>query len=141
MFVLGGRFVFVATNLCRMSPDASLAGLIGMGLGDRFGFETVSLGALSTPGVGPVIGVSGKNLKLTYSLKITGVGTSVTVRLEGTIDDDNWFNLSYDEADIVKTTDGVYAFVLTDVPIAATRMRFVSSVGGSPLVEGTLGSN
>jgi hypothetical protein len=106
-----------------------------------FGLESASLGSLTAPGAGPVIDVSGNNLELTFAVTVVGVGTNVVVRLEGSLDEAHWFNLSADEEDITLTVNGTTGYNVTDTPLKAVRMRLVSFTGGSPTVSGVVASN
>lgn len=71
-----------------------------------------------------------RNLVAQY--KVAAIGTSVVVRLEGSNDNTNWFNL--DTADTTQTANGTYAFALNVLP-AFVRFNLVTITGGSPTVD------
>ncbi len=66
-----------------------------------------------------------------YQYTIAAINTSVDVRVEGSLDNSNWFNLDIDDTDTTQTSNGTYAFQYDgDGEIAFTRFYFVSEVGG-----------
>lgn len=67
---------------------------------------------------------------------VASIGTNVVVRIEGTLDETNWFNCDYG-GDTTITANGVTAFNIQNAPLKAIRGRLVSISGGSPSVTFT----
>lgn len=65
---------------------------------------------------------------------VSSIGTNVVIRIEGTLDETNWFNCDYG-GDTTITTNGVTAFNIQNAPLKAIRGRLVSISGGTPSVE------
>lgn len=61
---------------------------------------------------------------------IANINTSVTLRVEGSNDNSNWFNLSTSRTDTTFTANGCYAFQFDSCP-QHVRTTFVSEVGGT----------
>lgn len=61
---------------------------------------------------------------------IANINTSVTLRVEGSNDNTNWFNLSTSNTDSTFTANGCYAFQFDSCP-QHVRTTFVSEVGGT----------
>ena len=69
-----------------------------------------------------------------FRVKVTNINTSVTVRVETSLDKVEWDTTSDSEEveDQVLTEDEVYNFIITDLfPIEHARLNFVSEVGGT----------
>lgn len=71
-----------------------------------------------------------QNLNHTIVAVVANINTSLVLRVEGTIDGTNWFNLSDTNTDTTITANGVYGFMATGA-IQGIRMNFVSETGGS----------
>jgi hypothetical protein len=84
---------------------------------------------LTAPGSADVIKMNGCG-GIIYQYKIAGIDTSVVLRIEGSFDNSNWFNLDADETDTTQTANGTYAFVLNH-PVPFIRFTFVSEAGGT----------
>lgn len=69
--------------------------------------------------------------RVTCQYIVANINTSVTVRLEGSCDGTNWFNLSPTDTDTTKTANGTYAFVLDSIALHRVRFNFVSEAGGT----------
>lgn len=67
----------------------------------------------------------------TVSYTVASINTSVTVRLEGSTDGSNWFNLDPSENNTTITTNGTFAFILSNVALHRIRFNFVSEIGGT----------
>jgi len=68
--------------------------------------------------------------KLTAQCLIASINTSVTIRLEGSNDGTNWFNLNSSNLDTTFTANGVQSFVWQGIA-ANVRANFVGEVGGT----------
>jgi hypothetical protein len=67
-------------------------------------------------------------------VNVSSIGTSVVVRIEGTLDGTNYFNCD-SGGDTTLTANGATAFSLQNVPLRAIRGRLVTITGGTPSVE------
>jgi len=65
----------------------------------------------------------------TFQFKVAAINTSVTVRVQGSLDGTNWFNLDSNDADYTVTANGTYGLKST-ARIKFARFMFVSEVGG-----------
>jgi hypothetical protein len=79
---------------------------------------------------------------LTFQVTVSGIGTDVVVRFEGSLTGDNqsFFNLDGADADTTLTSDGTTGYSLSDLPVEFVRVRLVSFTGGSPTVATTVGA-
>jgi len=109
-----------------------------MTLGIQFGYEVVNLGSLTGAGVTDSQVTTGLNLA--FQVTVASVGTSVTIRLEGSVDDENYFNLDESETDTTLTANGSYGYALNGCPVKYVRLRLVSIDGGTPTVSAKVGS-
>lgn len=109
-----------------------------MALGTYSGFETASLGTLTAAGVGTEVLCGGVNM--TYQVTVSNIGTNVVVRLEGSLDQQGWFNLDQTNTDTTITANGTYGYALSGCPVKWTRLRLVSISGGTPSVSGIVGA-
>jgi hypothetical protein len=71
---------------------------------------------------------------LVFQVTVSSIGTDVVIRLEGSLDATNWFNLDPIEADTTLTANGTTAYAVTQAPVPYVRGRLVSLTGGSPSV-------
>ena len=69
-----------------------------------------------------------------FQIQVATIGTNVVIRLEGSLDATNWFNLDPVEADTTLTANGTTAYAVTQAPVPYVRGRLVSLSGGSPSV-------
>jgi hypothetical protein len=69
-----------------------------------------------------------------FSVTVASVGTSVTIRIEGSLDNSNWFNLDAMEEDSVLAGNGTAGFSIQNAPIPYLRGRLVAISGGTPSV-------
>jgi hypothetical protein len=67
-------------------------------------------------------------------VNVSSIGTSVVVRIEGTLDGTNYFNCD-SGGDTTITGNGATAFSIQNVPLKAIRGRLVTITGGTPSVE------
>jgi len=69
-----------------------------------------------------------------YQYTVADINTNLVVRIEGSHDNSNWYNLDADEVDTTITANGTYAFRFEgEVPYA--RFYFVSKAAGSPTID------
>lgn len=109
-----------------------------MALGLQSGYEVADLGSLTGAGVTDSQLTTGLNLA--FQVTVASVGTSVTIRLEGSVDDENYFNLDENETDTTLTANGTYGYALNGCPVKYVRLRLVSIDGGTPTVSAKVGS-
>ena len=109
-----------------------------MTLGSTSGYEVADLGDLTTTGVTSSQVTTGINL--CFQIVLAGVGTDVVIRLEGSLDDTNFFNLDETEQDTTLTANGTYGYALNGCPVKFVRVRLVSIAGGTPTVGIKVGS-
>lgn len=69
-----------------------------------------------------------------FQVQVSSIGTNVVIRLEGSLDATNWFNLDPVEADTTLTANGTTAYAVTQAPVPYVRGHLVSLSGGSPSV-------
>jgi hypothetical protein len=69
-----------------------------------------------------------------FQVTVANVGTSVTVRVEGSLDNSNWFNLDAMEEDSTLAGNGTAGFSIQNAPIPFLRGRLVAISGGTPSV-------
>jgi hypothetical protein len=109
-----------------------------MALGDYAGFETASLGTLTAAGAGTSVETGGG--ALTFQVTVSSIGTNVVIRLEGSLDDSNYFNLDQSGADTTFTINGTYGFCLSGCPVRYVRLRVVSINSGTPSIAAMVGA-
>ena len=88
---------------------------------------------LTAPGPGATINVANFGA-LTVQLVVAGINTNIVVRLEGSLDGTNWFNLEEGGGDQTITIDGTYAFKLGVHADKFIRLNFVSETGGTTAI-------
>jgi len=96
------------------------------------GTITESWDALAAPGTTSAKECAGY-VKHTIQLKVAGINTSATVRVEGSLNGEEWFNLDAADSDVTITTDGVYGMFFEGT-LGYIRFRFVSEEGGTDAV-------
>ncbi len=84
---------------------------------------------LTEPGTSGWI-ATGKALNHTIALTVANIDTNVVVRIEGTIDGTNAFNLSDSDTDTTITANGTYGFMATG-SLTGIRVNFISETGGT----------
>jgi hypothetical protein len=92
-----------------------------------------TLGTLTSAGVTDFQAL-GVQDNVVFQVQVATIGTNVVIRLEGSLDATNWFNLDPLEADATLTANGITAYSLSQVPVPYVRGRLVSLSGGSPSV-------
>jgi hypothetical protein len=108
-----------------------------MPFGYDSGFDTATLDTLSSVGVTAAQTLTGANM--TFQVTVSGIGTNVVVRFEGSLDGTNFFNLSSANVDTTITANGTYGYALSGCPVQFARLRLVSISGGTPSVATVLG--
>lgn len=109
-----------------------------MPFGYDSGFDVATLETLTSIGATSAQKTAGADL--TFQVTVSGVGTSVVIRLEGSLDDVNYFNLNSGNVDTTITGNGTYGFSLSGCPVQYARLRLVSVSGGTPSVATKLGA-
>lgn len=69
-----------------------------------------------------------------FQVTVSSIGTNVVIRLEGSVDAANWFNLDANNVDTTITANGTYGYALVQVPVPYVRARLVSISTGTPSV-------
>ena len=96
---------------------------------------------LVTPGITTTIDVTGYSTH-TIVYKVSTISTNVVVRLEGSIDNVNWFNMSDAGTDTTKTSNGVYVAYKYSFKMKYFRFNYVSCSGlGATIDVAYLGGN
>ena len=99
-------------------------------------FDVANLGTLTSAGVSAAQKTTGATLS--FQLTISGIGTDVVVRFEGSLDDTNYFNLNAAGTDFTITQNGTTGYFLSG-PVGYARFRLVSATGGTPSVSCKIG--
>jgi len=109
-----------------------------MAIGATSGYEVESFDDLTSAGVTSSIATEGVNL--VFQVTVSGIGTNVVIRLEGSLDNTNFFNLDEDLTDTTITSNGTYGYALNGCPTKYVRVRLVSISGGTPTVASKIGA-
>jgi len=67
----------------------------------------------------------------TFQVTVAAIDTSVDIRVEGSLDNTNWFNMDDDLTDTQYTANGVYMLHKDNFKCEFIRFTFVSEVGGA----------
>lgn len=67
-----------------------------------------------------------------FQVNVSGIGTSVVVRFQGTIDGTNFFALAATDTTI--SANGTTGYNFTNFPLKAIRGQLVTITGGTPTV-------
>lgn len=102
-------------------------------------FAPVTLTSLTAAGVTQSTSVRNVS-SLTFQVTTSSIGTNVKIRLEGSLDDVNFFNLDESEEDTTLTANGTFGYALSACPVEFVRLRLVSISGGSPTVATKVGA-
>jgi hypothetical protein len=78
-----------------------------------------------------VIDDKGNKYGVNFQYTIAGITTSLVVRLQGSFDGVNWFNLDDEEQDITQTANGTYSVTYKEGETVFVRFYFVSETGGT----------
>jgi len=109
-----------------------------MALGTFSDFDIATLTTLTAVGVTDAVQCTGTNV--TFQVTVAGIGTSIVVRLEGSLDNISFFAL-YDsvQSDTTITANGTYGFCLY-APVQYIRLRLVTITGGTPTITAKVGA-
>tara|TARA_Y100000004_G_scaffold155327_1_gene179859 strand:- start:1430 stop:1762 length:333 start_codon:yes stop_codon:yes gene_type:complete len=107
-------------------------------LGLNSAYEVTAFADLTAVGVTSSVLTAGVNLL--FQITVSSIGTNVKFRLEGSLDDTNFFNLDDEEQDIQVTADGTYGYCLNGCPTKYVRVRLVSISGGTPTLSSKVGA-
>lgn len=69
--------------------------------------------------------------RATIAVVVAAINTNVVLRVEGSMNGTNWFNLSATNTDTTITANGTYAFNVSSVAADNIRLTFVSESGGT----------
>lgn len=72
---------------------------------------------------------SGTNIA--FQVTVASIGTNVVIRLSGSLDGTNFFNL---QSDVTLTTNGTFGYVFANTPVLYVRGQLVSISTGTPTV-------
>jgi hypothetical protein len=86
--------------------------------------------------VGPTAFVANSAASFVFQVVVATIGTSVVVRLQGSNDGTNFFNLQASDNTI--TANGVYGYAIANTPCLYVRANLITIVTGSPTVTITL---
>lgn len=110
--------------------------------GTNFAWTVLNLveTTLSAPGTTPSRGVDGKT-RYTIQAVVTSLPITDTLilRIEGSLDGSNWFNLDLNGIDRMINQDGVYGFTFEGV-LSSIRCNYVSRSGSAGSVQFTIRS-
>lgn len=91
------------------------------------------MGVLTTTGLTNVVNMEQYDNAL-FQVTVADIGSSVTVRIEGSVDSVSWFNLDAMEDDTVLAGNGTTAFSVQNTPVPFLRGRVVTISGGTPTI-------
>lgn len=95
--------------------------------------NVVTLGTLAAAGATDFRALDVQDNVL-FQVTVSSIGTNVVIRLEGSVDATNWFNLDANNVDTTITANGTYGYALVQVPVPFVRGRLVSISTGTPSV-------
>lgn len=105
-----------------------------MAIGNGSGFETTSLGTISSPGVTESEETAGT--AVTFQLVVTSISGNIVVRFEGNLDGGaNWGNLN-GNTEVTISGNGTYLYGLALLPVKFVRLRYVSGTGNVAVTVG-----
>jgi hypothetical protein len=84
---------------------------------------------LTAPGATAAFSTVGYK-RITAAYTVAAINTNVVLRLEGSMDGTNWFNLSSTNTDTTVTANGTNAFNV-EAAVDQVRLNFVSESGGT----------
>ena len=107
-------------------------------IGLQSGYEIHEFSSLTSVGVTDSAQTAG--VSLMFQVTVSGVGTNLVVRFEGSLDNVNFFNLDQDNTDTTITANGTTGYALNGCPVKYARVRLVSISGGTPTVAAKVGT-
>lgn len=102
---------------------------------DSSSIDVISLGSRTTTGSTSAVRVNSRAFLL--QTQVANIGTSVVVRLEGSLDGTNFFSLGSDQT---ISANGFSAVTYLEIPVAFVRATLVTINTGTPTVTFTLGA-
>jgi hypothetical protein len=102
---------------------------------DESAVDVVSLGSRTSAGSTSAVRINSRAFLLQSN--VTNIGTDVVVRLEGSLDETNFFPLG---TNTTYTANGFYALTFLEIPCTWVRANLVSINTGTPTVAFTLGA-
>ena len=102
-------------------------------------FTPIALNSLTATGVTQSARVNAS--ALTFQVTASGIGTNVKFRLEGSLDNVDFFNLNETEEDTTLSANGTTGYALSACPVEFVRLRVVSINGGSPTIATIVGAS
>lgn len=69
-----------------------------------------------------------------WSVKVTNINTSVSIRFEGSMNNTDWFNLYGLSEDILINSNGTFYYQKNNCNIEYIRFNFVSELGGTTAI-------
>jgi hypothetical protein len=104
----------------------------------RSAWVVESLQTLTAVGATNPLEISGTNS--TFQVTVSGIGTDVVIRLEGSVDGVGYFNLNDAGTNYTITANGTYGYGLgAACPVRFVRLVLVSFSGGTPSVACVVG--
>ena len=97
--------------------------------------DVITLGARSATGATNSVRTNSRAFLL--QTQVATIGTSVVVRLEGSLDGTNYFSIG---SDATYTANGFYAVTFLEQPVRFVRANLVTINTGTPMVTFTLGA-
>lgn len=89
----------------------------------------IDLGTLTAPGSTDVVKMYGsKGFIIAYT--VASIDTNVVVRIDGSLDNSNWFNAAEESLTMTHTANGTYA-AKSETEFPFIRLTFVSEAGGT----------
>ena len=86
--------------------------------------------------VGATAFVANSAASFVFQVVVASIGTNVVVRLQGSNDGTNFFNLQASDNTI--TANGVYGYAISNYPCLYVRANLITILTGSPTVTITL---
>jgi len=91
--------------------------------------KEITLASLSAPGASEEIRMAGCD-SIAFAVTVAAIDTNVVLRVEGSLDGTNFFNLATAEETFTYTANGTYGFHYEGI-LNRARMYFVSEAGGT----------
>lgn len=98
--------------------------------------KALTLAQLTAAGASDTIHFVGCD-NVVFAYTIASINTNVVVRVDGSLDNTNWFNLDMDEDTITQIANGTYSFQYQG-RVPWLRFYFVSEAGGTDVTVDVL---